>query len=81
MNHCILEKLNSRGMSFFMRGRKRERSSVDKLTDVRAGNHYNYDGSGNLCASVESKSSYLKILKIQDSHMLNKLQYQNFLNR
>lgn len=46
--------------------RERERDSVDNLFHARVASHYSSDGWGSLLATVQSKSSYLKILEVGD---------------
>jgi hypothetical protein len=41
-----------------------EADVVDKLIHTSAANNYGSDESGSLCANGQSKSSYLKILRI-----------------
>jgi hypothetical protein len=46
-------------------GRKRERDFIGKLIYASAAND-DFEALDNLCATVQSKSSYLKIIKVQD---------------
>jgi hypothetical protein len=43
-----------------------ETDFIDKLVHASFANNYNYDGSGSLPSTAQSKSNYLKILKVQD---------------
>jgi hypothetical protein len=42
-----------------------ERDFIGKLIHARVANHYDSEAWDNLCATVHSKSSYLKIIKVQ----------------
>lgn len=43
-----------------------ETNFSDKLIHANVVNHYNSDRLRSLCATMQSKTSYLKILEIQD---------------
>jgi hypothetical protein len=47
-------------------GRKGERHFVEKLIRVIGANHYDSNGSGDLHVTVQSKSSYVRTLKVSD---------------
>jgi hypothetical protein len=45
--------------------RRRDTDFIDELIHASVANHYSFDGSGSLNASMQGRSSYLKILEVQ----------------
>lgn len=50
--------------NFFVMGKKREEDFCDKLIHVSVANHNDYDASGNLRATLQSKSSFQTKIRI-----------------
>jgi hypothetical protein len=63
----LFKKFILRAMSFSLWAeRRRDTDVADKLIHASVAVHYSSDGSVNLDASMRGKSSYLKILEVQD---------------
>jgi hypothetical protein len=64
----LYSKNSNLGVCPFSLGRERRRKTnfVDKLISNSVVNHHDSDQSDSVCASAQSKRSYLKFLRVQD---------------